>query len=72
MICLHLALISPSERGISCCKQRGVPKLCAGFCAPGGASITGRRGIKCGRKYAQDMYYCKSCKYPLIDIHFVP
>ena len=56
---------SASERAILCCKNRGVPKLCHGVCVPGGVSIIARRGIKCGKKYSEIMYFCKKSKYRL-------
>ena len=50
--------LSPFDFAIDCCKSKGVPRLCRGSCAPGGAIPTGRKKIKCS-KYGNEMYTCK-------------
>ena len=47
------------DAAINCCKSKGVPRLCQGSCIPGEVAPISRRGIKCGKKYANEMLTCK-------------
>ena len=62
-------IIEPGQRSaydfaIDCCKSNGVPRLCHGFCVPGGVTPTGRKRVKCS-KHGNEMYSCKTGKSPL-------
>ena len=60
----NLSLDSNSiyHNAINCCKNKSVPKLCHGFCVPGGSPFGRKKGFKCGRKYSKEMQFCKTRK----------